>query len=117
MPDLGLFDGDRGLARDLAEHERRRLEQVWRDERSRHANRCRSCDAPILWCVTENGKWMPVDATPDPRGNVAIEQRGCAQVAVVVPAGSLREPGRVDPDALHMPHWATCDHPEQWRRT
>lgn len=26
--------------------------------------RCRDCDAPIVWCVTEAGKRMPVDAKP-----------------------------------------------------
>lgn len=26
---------------------------------------CRSCGAPILWCVTEKGKKMPVDVPTD----------------------------------------------------
>lgn len=33
-------------------------------------SRCRSCDAPIVWTITQNGKRMPVDAEPvvAPRG-------------------------------------------------
>jgi hypothetical protein len=27
-------------------------------------SRCRSCDAPLIWTVTTNGKRMPVDADP-----------------------------------------------------
>ena len=27
-------------------------------------DRCRDCSAPIVWCVTEAGKRMPVDAKP-----------------------------------------------------
>ena len=33
-------------------------------------SRCRSCEEPILWTITTNGKRMPVDAEPvvAPRG-------------------------------------------------
>lgn len=27
-------------------------------------SRCRSCEAPIIWTITTNGKRMPVDAEP-----------------------------------------------------
>ncbi len=123
MNDLGLFDGDRSLAHDLAEHERRRLEQVWRDERSRHTDRCRSCDAPILWCVTEAGKWQPLDAQPDPSGNVEIERRGCATVSrvvnnvAIVLGGALAESRGGQPIVRYMPHHATCPNADQWRRS
>ena len=33
---------------------------------------CRSCGAPIVWCVTTAGKRMPVDSDPVENGNLVI---------------------------------------------
>lgn len=34
---------------------------------------CGSCDAPIIWASTVKGRPMPVDAEPDPDGNILLE--------------------------------------------
>lgn len=37
-----------------------RIPLEWRP--ADHVSRCRSCDAPIVWCVTPRGKRAPVNA-------------------------------------------------------
>lgn len=107
MTDLGLFDDDRALARDVEDHHRRRLEEIWRNGRSSKPRRCRSCRAALRWLVTDTGRWMPVNGQPDSAGNVEIEWRGCAQVARVV--GPSKDVEKVaDLTLRYMPHHATC---------
>lgn len=36
-------------------------------------SRCRSCDAEIVWALTERGKRMPLDAEPVADGNLYLE--------------------------------------------
>lgn len=62
------------------------------------------CRRQIRFVQTKNDKWMPVDAAPDPKGNVAV---------YVDETGTWR--GRVLGDAtphrwekIYMPHVATC---------
>lgn len=33
---------------------------------------CRSCNAAVIWTVTKSGKKMPVDAKPDPDGQLCV---------------------------------------------
>lgn len=61
-------------------------------------SRCRSCGAEILWAVTTSGKRMPVDATPEPYGNVQLETVDGVLRASVVGHG----------DGTHVAHFATC---------
>lgn len=76
------------------------------DELQPHTH-CRTCNAPIVWALTEAGRRMPVDAAPDPAGNVALLRTDSTVNAVVL--GKHREP---DPRAtLHQSHWATCPNP------
>lgn len=73
---------------------------------------CRSCSAPIVWCVSERGKSMPVNAEPETGGNLAVEARthGHPLARVVSPAHAF---GRTD---LHKSHFATCEHAAKWRK-
>lgn len=72
---------------------------------------CRKCPAEIRFCKTESGKWMPVDAAPNPDGNLAdagVDDEGIPLVAAVdlfTPADATR----------YMPHWATCPAAEEFR--
>jgi hypothetical protein len=37
------------------------------------SDRCRSCDAPLLWAVTPAGRRIPLDPEPDQeRGNMML---------------------------------------------
>jgi hypothetical protein len=68
--------------------------------------KCRSCGAPIIWALTENDRRMPVDAEPDPAGNLMLVRRGTATYAKVV------QPAKGN----HRPHFATCPQASEWRR-
>jgi len=65
---------------------------------------CRSCGAPIIWCLTRNGKRMPVDANPDPDGNIAI----VARVGNAPPAIEILNTRRSESFDAGEPHFATC---------
>jgi hypothetical protein len=121
LADLGLFGalppadpGRLRFAADLADHDRRRLEDLWRVERSKHPAVCAApdCGARLLWLLTVREAWMPINADPDPAGNVVIDRRGCAQVAQVVAAGDQAD----EHTARYMPHHATCPAADRYRR-
>ncbi len=59
---------------------------------------CRVCPAEIIWARTVNGKLIPLDAEPNPDGNVMLIN-GVANVYAQPPLG-LGE--------IYMPHHATC---------
>lgn len=61
---------------------------------------CRRCGADIRWLRTAAGKAMPVDAAPNPDGNVYLKD-GLAHVL----HKDEQQPANV---ALLMPHHATC---------
>ena len=69
---------------------------------------CSRCFAPIVWAITQASKRQPLDAAPDPAGNVAAYR----DVADNWRARSLRdgeEPLRYE--RRMMPHHATCSPP------
>jgi hypothetical protein len=43
-------------------------------------NTCRSCNAPIRWARTAQGKAMPLNPTPALGGNVDVDADGVAHV-------------------------------------
>lgn len=76
---------------------------------------CKACGAPIIWARTlagpngPGGKAMPLDAEPNPDGNVAAR--------ITASAPMLRRVCRVlakdethdhRAEQLYMPHFATC---------
>jgi hypothetical protein len=75
---------------------------------------CRSCNAPIIWTVTERGKAMPVDAEPAEGGNLAIDWDIPGQLRVrsrvVKPHLAF---GRKD---LHRSHFVLCPDAAKWRQ-
>lgn len=70
---------------------------------------CRSCSAPIEWARTVNGRLIPLDAEPDPAGNVLLEDVQGSRVAHVLGArGDVPfELAHLD-GPRYMPHHATC---------
>jgi hypothetical protein len=43
---------------------------------------CNSCGAPIRWSRTLKGSYMPLDAEPNPDGNVVLYDNGTCRVLV-----------------------------------
>jgi hypothetical protein len=75
------------------------------------AETCRSCGAPVLWRRSEGfGRWAPIDAEPNPAGNVLLLSEG--RYRVLGPP-SLLEPE--PPGLRYMPHVATSPHAPGWR--
>lgn len=79
---------------------------------------CRSCSAPIVWCITEasfgtgNEKAMPIDAEPVADANVEIiGHRGTYPIVRVHPQAPLFDA----PETTYMSHMATCPEHEFWR--
>ena len=73
--------------------------------------KCRTCQALIVWAVTDRGKDMPVDAHTDPKGNIALTPEGKVLSARVVPAHLAF--GRKD---LRLSHFVKCPDAPKWRQ-
>lgn len=83
-------------------------------------SRCKSCGAEIIWAATSQGKAMPVDAEPNPDGNVLVTKRsGMVPLATVMgrdKAGDMAELLADDLSSAHTSHFATCPHAAAHRR-
>ena len=66
--------------------------------------KCRACGQPIIWATTKNDKMMPIDAEPDPAGNVELHGDRGVRFARV----HAGPPGMFDDWTAYMPHHATC---------
>lgn len=75
------------------------------------AEKCKSCGAPIIWATTQKGKLMPLDAAPDPDGNLAVSR--WATVIAVHPRTELTD---TQGFPTHKSHFATCPHAAEHRR-
>ena len=74
---------------------------------------CRSCQGSIEWATMPTGRLMPIDALPDPSGNLAVkrDERRELRGRVVTDAEPLR--GDEKPATSHF---ATCPNADQHRR-
>jgi len=84
-------------------------------------SRCRSCDAEIIWAATEAGKSMPLDAKPDPFGNVELScdrsgRHPRRKPVATVLAGLFLAEAQSAGRELFMPHHATCPQGDAWRK-
>lgn len=68
---------------------------------------CRACGAEILWARTSNDKSIPLDAAPNPDGNVVVQGGGYAAPSATV-LGPLDKLSMPEGSTFHMPHHATC---------
>ena len=72
---------------------------------------CGSCGAPMRWVTPLAGKPMPLDAEPNPEGNVEM---------VTTPAGPRAKVHAKGQGGLlgerWMPHHASCPQGREWRR-
>jgi hypothetical protein len=67
---------------------------------------CKSCGADIVFVKTQHGKTTPLDAIPNPAGNIVLVG-GVATVA---------KPGQHAEMTRYMPHWSTCVAAAQHRK-
>lgn len=73
---------------------------------------CRSCDAPIIWALTTKKRRMPLDAEPNPAGNVELVPAGFG----ILPTAIVHQQPPMNPEhPIHMPHHATCPNADEWR--
>jgi hypothetical protein len=89
---------------------------------------CSSCGAPITWARTSSGKAIPLDAGPDPTGNLlVVDRHGTTLPAPVARAAvergyatvmvARRGHRSIDPDLPHWrSHFATCVNARQHRQ-
>ncbi|MEU9400590.1 hypothetical protein [Streptomyces sp. NPDC048242] len=71
--------------------------------------RCDTCSARIRWAMTARGRRQPVNADPDPDGNLAARTDHLGVLRVRVLAG---ERARLEGGEWQaMPHVATCASP------
>lgn len=78
--------------------------------------RCSTCGAEIVWCRTERGKAMPVDADPVPDGNIEIDLLDSGPRARVLPAEPLLVCIEVRHEPRYVSHFVTCPQAAQHRR-
>jgi hypothetical protein len=88
------------------------------DGRLGRVTTCRSCDRVIRWCVTKNGKKMPVDVTPSPRGNIVLvpRHRGEPPRADVYKDHTDALGAAGDTASTYTSHFVTCPHAATHRR-
>lgn len=73
---------------------------------------CSSCRKPIIWCVTTRARQMPVNADPEPGGNIAVDPRpGLDPLARVLSVTA--QFGRTN---LRKSHFVDCPQADKWRR-
>ena len=82
------------------------------------SERCRSCNAKVIWTETERGRRMPVDATPVATGNLILRQRE-HRCPLAVHIDSALEPLRPHEAAIqerYVSHFVTCPDRKNWRK-
>ena len=76
-------------------------------------DKCRSCDRPLVWALTESKQLMPVDAEPVEDGNLLMTvEGGRARVEVVGPL----DVALLDDPVLYQAHFRSCLQADQWRK-
>lgn len=79
---------------------------------------CRSCNAKILWAVTEKGKRMPVDAVASEKGNIFLQHRPNLEPLAVYMTDQQRDSakGTLMEHRMYTSHFATCPQAKKWRK-
>jgi hypothetical protein len=74
---------------------------------------CRRCPAEIVWLRhATTGKRAPIDAQPDPNGNIEVDlEAGTYRIVSAAELGEARAIGL----PLHLNHFATCPAAQEFR--
>jgi hypothetical protein len=79
---------------------------------------CKSCGAEIVWCVTEQGKRMPIDAKPSDQGNVCMFE--CPETGTdmcrVISRDELATWSADEDGQMYTSHFATCPNAKRHRK-
>jgi len=70
---------------------------------------CHQCGSPIMWCVSTNGKRMPIDVAPTPEGayvKLKLEWDGEAWQKIVAYVPEFEREWMKSP--LYTCHFETC---------
>jgi len=73
---------------------------------------CRSCDAPIRWAHTEEGRRIPLDAEPVSGGSFKLH----GDTAIVTKDATVSLFDQDDDGLRYRTHFATCPDADSWRR-
>lgn len=79
---------------------------------------CRSCNAPVLWVMTNNGKRGILDAEPSEDGNVAVlcvPDRPTGSEFAVTLSQDAKARARSFGIPLHKSHFVTCPQRGDWK--
>lgn len=77
-------------------------------------DRCKACEAPIIWSETSTGHAMPVDASPVDDGNVLLFPTADRKYVAIVVAKT--EAGAWAGRERYKSHFATCPAAAAFRR-
>lgn len=69
---------------------------------------CRSCGDPIEWAVTILKKRIPINVTPDPKGNIVLLRNTNPPTALYAK--------RDEPGDRYTSHFAKCPDRIAWRQ-
>jgi len=76
---------------------------------------CDFCRTDIVWTITVTDASMPVDAHPNPDGNILLLADGNALRAAVLGRSMTRKVWQEQGHALRTRHALTCPRAEEWR--
>lgn len=71
--------------------------------------RCRSCNAPIIWATTENGRKIPLDEEP------AERPTGLFRLEPIEGSNDQRAVSAVG-EPVYLSHFSTCPNADQHRK-
>lgn len=80
---------------------------------------CRSCNAEIVWAITEKGKHMPVDKDPSRKGNIMLVWRTNDEKPLAIYLNEAQIDafkGSLQAHRMHLSHFSTCKDADKWRK-
>lgn len=77
---------------------------------------CDRCGVQIIFAQSRStGKWMPVDDEASELGNVRLDLEASPITATVLAGDNLAN-ARAAGERLHLSHFVTCPHAQEFRR-
>ncbi len=89
------------------------------DKKEKRVTHCRSCGARIIMCVNNNTqKAAPINASPDPEGNITIDFPEELHIAptYTVHVGEEKLTHIRNLNTVYKSHFSTCPEAKKWRK-